>query len=463
MKVQTQLTLRFGIIVASILLFFSVVVYLFASRYRSIEFFERVERRARFSFKMEILEKKMIYEEIENLIGAKLNSALVDEQILVFDKDDKLIYSNNPKPSIKYDSSLLRKIRLNKKTWSKIGDQQMVGFTHEIALQSYVILASAYDQYGFSKMQNLRNILAICFLISIAIISLLGRIFAKQALEPLHKLMNQIADVNAGNLSSRIEEGKRSNEFEHLAMHFNQMLARLQAAFEMQKNFVASASHELRTPLAIISSQIQVALSKDRTTAEYSAILQSVLEDTDSFIRLTTGLLQLAQSDIEQQRELFKPYRVDEVLFAACDELARLYPDFHVQFSFDEAPTEDDNQLTVNCNNVLLTTAFLNLMENACKFAPDRTVKLVLRSEQQQVLASFKDNGIGIPHDEQERIFEPFQRGSNAAAMAKGHGIGLSICQKIVQLHGGTIKLESTTGSGSTFTVILPNITSIPL
>ncbi len=462
MKVQTLLTIRFGFIVASILLVFSVGVYSLGLIYRSVEFYERLERRARIVFNLN-LAKLEVPKELEEIMAQRLNPALIDEQIMVFDENNNLVFSQPSQAAIRYDGALLNAVRSRHTLTKKDGYVQIVAFLQKMDNKSFVILASGYDKFGFSKLSNLRNALIISFLTSIAITMLLGGVFASQALAPLHKLMKQVAEVNAGNLSSRVEEGKQTNEFEHLAMHFNQMLARLQAAFDTQKNFVASASHELRTPLAAIRSQIQVALSKDRSAGEYRTILQSVLEDTDGFIRLTTGLLQLAQSDVENQRELFKPYRVDEILFSASDELARLYPDFHVQFSFDEAPTEDDNQLTVNCNNVLLTTAFLNLMENACKFAPDHTVKLVLRSEQQQVLVSFKDNGIGIPQDEQERIFEPFQRGSNAAAMAKGHGIGLSICQKIVQLHGGTIKLESTTGSGSTFTVILPNITSNPL
>ncbi|MCC6727317.1 MAG: HAMP domain-containing protein [Saprospiraceae bacterium] len=457
MKVQTRLTLRFGIIVASVLMLFSIGVYLFAERYRAIEFYERIERRARFSFKLNLLQNE-VNKDIEDVIGHRLNSVLVDEQILVFDKDDKLIYSNVEKPTLAYNAAFLDEIRLQEKLAKSIGEVQMVGFVHEIGEQAYVILASGHDEFGFSKLQNLRYTLIVSFLISVALILFLGFIYAKQALEPLRKLMNQIAEIYDGNLSLRVDEGKRSDEFEQLAMQFNQMLIRLQAAFDTQKNFVASASHELRTPLAAIRSQLQVTLSKDRTPEEYRSTLQSLFEDTEAFIRLTTGLLQLAQSDVETQRQLFQPCRIDEALFSAQEELLRLRPSFRIHLKFDEAMSDDETELTVLGSEALLSTAFQNLMENGCKFSPDHTIHISVAHQNGQLSIGFKDNGIGIPAEEQSSIFNPFHRASNAIGYANGHGIGLSICQKIVQLHSGSISLQSNIGHGSLFIVHLTTI-----
>ena len=456
MKVQTRLTLRFGIIVASILLMFSVGVYLLATRYGSQEFYERIERRATLTTRLKLLQDE-VEKDLHEMLNRKTTS-LSQEQLLVFDENNQIVYHSTDTGDISYTPALLNQIKQGQRMLLSKGLLQQIGFKLKLEQHDFIILASAHDVYGVSKLKTLRNILVISNLISIFIIVLLGSVYARQALEPLHKLVHQVSEINAGNLGHRVDEGRGSDEFEQLAMQFNQMLGRLQAAFDTQRNFVASASHELRTPLAAIRSQLQVALSKDRNAEDYRKTLQSLYEDTEAFEKLTTGLLQLAQTDVESQRSHFQHCRIDEALLSAQEALLRLQPSFHVQLNFDETSTDDEAKLTVFGNDILLSTAFLNLMENACKFSEDRTVRISVSSKNDSVGIAFADNGIGIPVEEQTQIFSPFQRASNANGMAKGHGIGLSICQKIMQLHGGSIKLASQLGNGSVFTIHLPNV-----
>jgi len=451
MNILTKLTLRFSIIVASILAFFSIAVFVFSARFRVSEFYDRLESRATTTARL-LVTVQEVDKDLLRIIDKNSIPALPQEQVLIFDQGNELDYSSVENPTILYSPELLDQVRKAGKLFFVNGDVEQVGFVYK---KEYVVLASAYDRFGRSKLRNLRTILLIGFLVGIGIIVPLGWIYSNQALEPLTSINNQVANINAGNLDRRLGEGNRTDEIARLAMNFNQMLQRLETAFEMQQSFVANASHELRTPLAAMRSQLQVILSKDRSAGEYRATLQSLLDDTDAFARLTTGLLHLAQSNVDNQRFRFVPCRVDEVLFTAQEELVRLHADYRFQMDYGTLSDEEE-PLTVLGNEQLLGIAFLNFMDNACKFSPDRSVQISLISKLQFLEIRFSDNGIGIPLDEKEKVFNPFHRAANVQGVAKGHGIGLSLCQKIVQLHSGEITLKSALGKGSSFTVRLP-------
>jgi signal transduction histidine kinase len=233
----------------------------------------------------------------------------------------------------------------------------------------------------------------------------------------------------------------------------NLMLERLEAAFAIQQQFVSNASHELRTPLAAISSQLQATLSKERSGAGYRKVLQSLVEDARTLTELTNGLLVLAQSGIDKQRAFFKPVRVDEIIFSAQTELLKSNPTYQFQIEYAQFPT-DDSALQILGNDQLLRTAFLNFMDNACKFSPDHSVHVIVGFPKDGTIEiCFADKGPGIHPEEQTKIFDPFYRASETSSRVRGHGIGLSLCARIVQLHKGNIRLESQLGEGSRFYV----------
>jgi len=455
MNILTKLTLRFTIITASILVVFSLSIFVFSARFRTAEFYDRLESRATTTARL-LVTVQEVDKSLLRIIDKNSLPALPQEQVLVFDEKDELYYSSIENPSISYTPAFLDKVRREGKVFYKTGEIEQIGFNYSgDGKEQYVVLAAAYDRFGRRKLANLRTILLVGLLVGIGIIVPAGWLYSQQALAPLANMNNQVASINAGNLNRRLDEGNRTDEIARLAMNFNLMLERLETAFEVQQSFVANASHELRTPLAAMRSQLQVILSKDRSANEYRATLQSLLDDTDAFARLTTGLLHLAQSNMDNQRFRFTPCRADEVLFTAMEELAKLHPEYHFQMDY-ESLSDEESALTVLGNEQLLTIAFLNFMDNACKFSPDRMVHISFSSMPNQLEIKFNDNGIGIPVGEQSKIFNPFYRAANAQGVAKGHGIGLSLCQKIVLLHNGEIELKSSPGKGSTFIVNLP-------
>ncbi|MEQ8686230.1 MAG: ATP-binding protein [Imperialibacter sp.] len=144
---------------------------------------------------------------------------------------------------------------------------------------------------------------------------------------------------------------------------------------------------------------------------------------------------------------------MDELIWQSAGELQKRNPSYKVAISFNEGL--EDDQLTIVGNEQLIKTALLNLMDNGCKYSDPHEVQVSVEPDKGQLVLTFRDFGIGIDEEEQELIFEPFHRGSNAQNI-KGHGIGLSLVQRIVKLHEGTLTLMSKKGKGSTFTLTLP-------
>jgi signal transduction histidine kinase len=451
MNIRTKLTLRFTAIVATILLAFSLAVYFLSADYRREEFFNRLESRAITTARLYVTVHEVDVD-LLRIIDKNSIHALFEEKVLIFDPTDKLVYSSLDDLEVAYSPELLRQVRQEGKIEYVQGEIEHLGMVYRGDQGEFVVISSAYDRYGRSKLQNLRNVLLAGLFIGILIIAATGVVFAGQVLQPLARMNAEVSSISAGNLSLRVDEGNRRDEIALLAMNFNDMLRRLESAFEMQQQFVSNASHELRNPLAAITSQLQLVLDKKRTPEEYQQALQSLLDDTRTLVELTNGLLALAQSGIEKQRFLFSPIRVDETLFAAQNELGKAHTDFHFLIEYDTFP-ENESLLMIAGNEHLLKTAFLNLMDNACKFSDDRTVRIGFHANGHTIDISFSDNGIGIPLDEQEMIFNPFYRSSNVLPTVKGHGIGLPLCRRIMQLHNGSITVHSAPGQGSRFEV----------
>lgn len=459
MNIRAKLTLQFSVIVGTILVLFSLVVYLLSAEYRREEFFTRLESRAITTARLLVKVKEVDLNTLR-IIDQNSIHALFQEKVLIFDQNDSLLYSSLDDLSIGYSHDLLEKIRREKRVAYAKDQLETIGLVFPEQgddENKVVVISSAFDRYGRSKLNNLRNVLLTGLFIGIGLIIIAGRFFAGQMLAPLVRINAQISEITAGNLNRRVDEGNRRDEFAQLAMNFNQMLKRLETAFEIQQQFVSNASHELRTPLAAITSQLQVTLDKPRSMEEYQRVMKSVFDDARTLVELTNGLLVLAQSSIQHSKVPFGPLRIDEVLYAAKDELARAHPEYHFQIEYLELPEEEEAMLIFG-NEQLLKTTFLNLMDNACKFSTDQQVKVSISLPGRQVEIRFSDRGIGVPAGEEEKIFNSFFRGSNVSGTTRGYGIGLSLSRRIMQLHQGSIRLQNRAEGGSEFIVTLPVI-----
>ncbi|PSL43708.1 signal transduction histidine kinase [Chitinophaga niastensis] len=438
------------------LIAFAVLAYYFSAKSRKAEYLERLEYRAR-SIANVIIEDGNIKVDLLRKLDRTTFQDLYKETILVYNTNYDLLYSNLKDTTIRTHPSLLKYITENKQYSYDKGSGEVVGVYYTEDNVSVIVIVSSFDRYGFQNLLNLRQILLLELITAVLVLVGVGYFFARKMVQPIDQLVQQVDSINANNMQDTQVAVKGKDEIAKLGANFNTMLQRLSESFHLQKSFVSNASHELRTPLAAIISQLQVTLSKDRSKEEYLALLESVLEDAENLSDLSNGLLQLAQSEMRQQEFVFSDVRIDELLMEMTTliRLKQKTPS-KVDIRFIKVP---DNDLLVTCfgNESLLKVLFLNLVDNACKFSHDNIAHVSIDFFTQYILVQIKDNGIGILPDEINKIFEPFYRGQNALQI-RGHGLGLSICKKIVQIHSGHITVTSTPAEGTTFTVILPHL-----
>ena len=458
MQIRTKIAIQFTIIIACILIIFSLAVYYTSENFRKQEFYNRLYDRgiltAQLLKELKITEKdKRKLRDANKTILGKLNV----EKVLMFNDKDELVYASYEADSILYSPGFLKQVRQQKYIEKSDWDNQLTGSIYiDENNKSYVVIAKANDIYGKEKLQNVRDTLIISFVIGITLTIILGIIFAGESLKPIAEINKEITNITAYNLKQKLNTGNNKDEIAQLSINFNQMLERLENSFQLQKSFVSNASHELRTPLAALKSEIQIALENERTGDEYKSILKSLLTDTQRLIQLTNGLLQLAKSENSEDNMALKPTRIDEILFKAQEEVLGLNTNFKIAVDFDDIP-DDDKWVTVTGNETLLLTVFTNLLDNACKYSADHQAEVKIRFNQKQCIVDVKDNGIGIPASELSKVFEPFYRTQNAAVY-RGHGIGLSVCRRIIDIHQGKIEVQSEVGKGSVFEVTLPHL-----
>ena len=455
MTIRNRIALQFSLIVASILIVFSVLIYFVSATYRREEFYDRLKSKARTTVRF-LIEVKEVDRELLKIIDRNTLTALMDEKVLIFDTKNRLIYSSVDDQVINYKAALLDEVRREKDVETFSGPNELIGLLYQQNGQDLVVLASAYDTFGKSKLDNLRLTLGWGLLAGLSITIGLGIFFAGQSLRPISQINQEVSTITARNLQNRLDEGNRQDEIARLAMNFNNVLQRLQQAFDQQRSFVSHASHELRTPLAALKSEIQLGLRRPLTVPEHEEILQNLMSDTDRLIDLTNSLLFLARTMESSNQVPFRPIRVDDIVFTAKDELVDAKPDYRIEVDYQNIP-ETETETIVEGNEDLLKRVLLNLFDNACKYSPDHTAQVRISTDEQHCQIRIHDRGIGMSEADICNIFEPFYRAHNALGY-EGFGIGLSISAKLVELHHGTLTVTSKLGEGSTFTISLPHM-----
>ena len=448
MTIRTRLTLLFAAVVSTLLLLFFSIIYVVAEQYRQTEYYERLRAEAFASAEL-LFGKQTISPKLFKLLDKNHMTVLNDEEIIIYNYLNKLEYESGT-DYLSVDKATLDRVRLEKEVKWRQGNREIVGVLFTDRYNHLVVFASAVDKYGFRKQLNLGFVLAGAWLLATLVVLWVGWIYAGRALAPTKRLVKRVDEITASRLDLRVEVPNQKDEIGQLAARFNQMLDRLEEAFHTQKAFVSNASHELRTPLTAIRGQIQVALMDD-DPAEWKQTLESVLEDTQNLTQLSNGLLTLANLNVEGNTVALAAVSLRKITEETRRELRKAHPDYVVNFPPNPAP-----ETLLNGSEALLRILVLNLMENGCKYSPDHTVNIALTEDKNGQQMTFQNGGLPIPAEELPHIFKPFKRGTNSLKTS-GHGIGLSLAERIVRLHRGTLLVDSETDRGTTFTVELPN------
>ncbi|BAU11661.1 integral membrane sensor signal transduction histidine kinase [Leptolyngbya sp. NIES-3755] len=285
----------------------------------------------------------------------------------------------------------------------------------------------------------------------ILIVTVLGGLFlSNRALSPIREITRTAQAITATDLSQRIHYQGASDEVGQLAITFDQMLDRLQGAFDREQRFTADAAHELRTPLTVIKGQLEVTQSRLRSQEEYNQTLQKLGQEVDRLIRLTNGLLLLAKIDQGQLPFEMQRVNLSDLLEVIVEQIQPLADAKEITVITDLVP-----ELWVKGDPDHLTSSFLNLLDNAVKYAPNTgVVRLCSGIQGREIQIDVSNTGSGISAEHLPYLFERFYR-VDSARLQSGAGLGLAIVQEMIRRHRGTIEASSQSGI-TTFTVQLP-------
>src|ERR1051325_5532395 len=304
-------------------------------------------------------------------------------------------------------------------------------------------------------LSELRRDLFAGVLLVLLLASAGGYFLARKSLAPVASMNSQTQRISAENLSARLDVTNSRDELGRLATTINDLLARLENSFKEQQRFIADASHELRTPLAVLRGETEVALGKTRTVDEYQQSLSLIQDEAERLSRIVEDLFILARQPINTRAALNQE-RVS--LNDAVRDCARAAQVLAGQKGVNLKLEKDSPSITLKGDQELIRRMILNLLDNAVKYTPTGgEISLALARQNGHAEIVVRDTGIGIPETDQARVFDRFFRVDKARARAMGGaGLGLSIAQWIVEVHGGAITVNSAPGHGSTFTVVLP-------
>lgn len=281
-----------------------------------------------------------------------------------------------------------------------------------------------------------------------------GYWLSRRALSPVDALVRTARDVSGTNLSSRLQKLQTGDELQRLSDTLNEMLDRIESAFQRITQFTADASHELRTPVSLIRTEAELALRRSRGEVEYKESLRHILLEAERTTVLIEQLLSMARADSGREALHLEPVDLRQTLRSVVDGWQQVATIRNLQFS----ATLDTPDFSVAGDETLLRRLADILLDNAFKYTPSPgSVRLSLELQGESAVIRVQDSGVGIAEEERGKIFERFYRVDKARSRAQGGaGLGLAIAQWIVTQHGGSIQVESQPGQGTTFRVELP-------
>lgn len=282
-----------------------------------------------------------------------------------------------------------------------------------------------------------------------------------RATAPIAQIIHTTARLRPSHLDERLPLRQSDDELDQLSQTINGLLDRLASFVQEKRDFLANAAHELRSPLAAIGSSVEVALNSERSPQEYAALLEDIMEECGNLGVLVNQLLLLTEGERQPESQSDQAVDLDRVVRRAVSmfEGAAEAEGLDLQISrLDPAVVHGDEHLLQQVIN--------NLLDNALKFTPPPgVVRVEIRADPAEgaALLEVSDTGIGIPAEDLPRVFERFYRGDPSRqrqGARRGSGLGLSICQAVVQGLQGSIKVQSQPGTGTTIQISLPLVIS---
>ncbi|MDH4178047.1 MAG: ATP-binding protein [Thermoleophilia bacterium] len=312
-----------------------------------------------------------------------------------------------------------------------------------------VLVVGATREDRAEALAGLRNVLVVAGPIALVLATLAGYVLAGLSLGPVESMRRRASEISAETPGERLPVPETGDEVESLGQTLNEMLARLEAAIDRERDFVADAGHELRTPLALLRAELELALRHATAPEELREAIRVSVEEVDRLTQLAEDLLLIARVDRERlplQVELLEPAEL-------LGSVARRF-EWRAQEAGRPLSTRDSSGLRVEGDRLRLEQALGNLVDNALRHG-DGAVHLSATAAGGAVELHVTDQGSGFPAEFLPRVFERFARPDQARSRG-GSGLGLSIVRVIAEAHGGSAHVVNLDDGGADAWVVLP-------
>jgi heavy metal sensor kinase len=317
---------------------------------------------------------------------------------------------------------------------------------------TYIIQVATHTRFLRKSLTHFKGNLLTAFPIVLVLGSLGGWILARRSLAPVGYIASKARSLTSNNLDERLATRGTDDEMDDLIRTINEMIARLESSFKRISEFTAEASHELKTPICALKGEAEVLLSKKRPLEEYQEGLAHFIERFDHLNRMINDLILLSKFDSSQVELNMASLRLDLLV----RDIGNLFKILAEQKGID-LQVGQVQEVTILGDKVRLQQLFTNLIDNAIKYTSEGSIRITVEKDEENAVVQVVDTGIGIPREEQEKIFKRFYRADKSRSRETGGvGLGLSIAEWIVHAHHGRIEVDSELNKGSTFTVYLP-------
>lgn len=350
--------------------------------------------------------------------------------------------------SIDFDDDNLRRLKLG-------GNEYYIydrAIRHHEADNEYWMrgIISVSDENGAAGAVAKNNLLLTILLILLS--SAGGYFIVKKAFVPVDKISKTAKQISeSSDLSQRINIGNGNDEIYRLANTFDEMLDRIEQAFEREKQFTSDASHELRTPAAVILSECEYMLDCASTDEEFRESALSVKRQAEKMSKLISELLTISRMDKNTLKAEFENTDISELLSFVCDEQEEIHD------GATQLIRNIPDGIFAEADRFLIARLFINLISNSYQYIGNgNQITVSLASDDRNVVCSVKDNGIGISSENIPKIWERFYQADNSRTADGSMGLGLSMVKWISDCHNGTLSVTSEPGKGSEFVFTLP-------
>jgi heavy metal sensor kinase len=317
----------------------------------------------------------------------------------------------------------------------------------------FVVEVGAWLAPADAVLHHLIVLLVLALAVILVVATAGGYFLVRRSLAPVEQIAISAEQITLHNLRDRLPIAETGDELQRLSLSLNNMIGRLDDAFQHNRRFIADASHELRTPLTILRGELESIVDQTNQAPEVQRTAASVLEEVERLVRIVDGLFAISRLDAGEAQKECVQFDLADLAASTADQMCLLAEDKGISIS-----TNSPREVVVEGDRARMKQVVVNLLDNAIKYTPaGGNIRISVNSTGGKAVLEVEDNGLGIPADARPHIFERFFRVDKARSRDMGGaGLGLSIVKSICTAHGGKVDFTSAEGRGSRFKVELP-------